>query len=146
MNYTQGRVGRVFVVRFDHGDDVVACLTDLARRESVRCAAVWLLGALARGRLVTGPETLDLPPTPHWVEFDDGREVIGFGTIFWAESEPKAHLHGSFGRGDHALTGCLRAESETYLIAEGVVLEIADASAERVRDAASGLALLRIGV
>ena len=106
---------------------------------------MWLLGALSRGRMVTGPETLELPPTPHWIEFDDGREVVAFGTIFRLESEPKVHLHGSFGRGDHALTGCLRAESETYLIAEGVVLEIADADAKRVRDPASGLALLRLG-
>lgn len=142
MQHAEGSLGRAFVLRFDHGEDVLGSLTQFVRDHHVRGGIVWLVGALTSGRVVTGPEELELPPTPHWVEFDDGREIVGLGTIFWCGDEPKIHLHGSFGRGRDALTGCLREMSETFLVIEGVLLEITGTGAKRVFDDASQLALL----
>ena len=130
------------MAKFDHGEDLLQCLTALVRKEEVRAGIVWLVGALTEGRVVTGPEELAIPPTPKWVGFDDGREMLGVGTIFWQDGEPKVHLHGSFGRGRDVLTGCLREVSETFLIVEAVILEVLDTGARRKFDETSQLSLL----
>lgn len=144
MRYSEGKPGRTFVAKFDHGEDLLLCLTELMRKEDVRAGIVWLVGALAEGRVVTGPEELVIPPSPKWMGFDDGREMLGVGTIFWQEDEPKIHLHASFGRGRDVITGCLREVSETFLIVEAVILEVLGTGARREFDETSQLSLLNL--
>jgi len=142
MRYAEGSLGRAFILRFDHKEDVLAGLTGFAREKTVREGIVWLVGAIESGRVVTGPEELSLPPTPHWNEFADGREMLGIGTIFWEGDDPKIHLHGAFGRGDGAIAGCLREVSDAFLIVEAVVLELTGTGACRKFDPESQLSLV----
>ena len=142
MRYSEGKPGRTFVARLDHGEDLLECLTELVRKEDVRAGIVWLVGALTEGRVVTGPLELKIPPSPNWSGFDDGREMLGVGTIFWQGDEPKIHLHGSFGRGRDVITGCLREVSETFLIVEAIILEVLGTGAHREFDETSQLSLL----
>jgi predicted DNA-binding protein with PD1-like motif len=134
MQYTEGQIGRVFVVRIDDGEDMLITLRQFINNKSVYAGSILFLGALMNGRMVTGPEEPVIPPVPHFVMFEGGWEVFGVGTIYPGEGGPHIHYHASVGRSGHALTGCLREKAITYLIVEAVVLEFIGLSARRVFD------------
>ena len=77
MQYSEGRLGRVFVVRIDDGEDFLAVMHEFLRMKSVRTGTILFLGALRQGRMVTGPEEAILPPDPHFVMFEGGWEMVG---------------------------------------------------------------------
>jgi len=132
----------VFFVRFDNGDDVIAGLSLLAEKEKVSLASVNILGALRSAELVCGPKEPELPPEPNFVSFDDGREVIGFGTITSRNGKPRIHLHASFGKKEASLTGCLKKGNHTFITIEAVVSEIKGVSIDRKIDKVSGIDLV----
>ena len=134
MQYTEGQLGRVFVVRIDDGEDMLITLRQFINDKSVSAGSILFLGALMNGRMVTGPEEPVIPPVPHFVMFEGGWEVFGIGTIYPGEGGPHIHYHASVGRSGHALTGCLREKAITYLIVEAVVLEFIGLSARREFD------------
>jgi len=144
MKYQVGKTGRVFVVRFDDREDFLRDINDVARKENIRNAIFFLLGGIRQGRVVVGPEKEEIPPTPVWRELKKSHEVLGVGTIFWEEEEPKIHLHGAFGKRDEVKVGCLREISETFLVLEAVIIEIEGIDARRKFDPSSGLTLLEL--
>ncbi|MFA5236451.1 MAG: PPC domain-containing DNA-binding protein [Methanoregula sp.] len=123
MQYSEGRLGRVFVVRIDDGEDFLAVMHEFVRNKAVRIGTILFLGALRQGRMVTGPEEAVYPPDPHYVMFEGGWEMVGIGTICPGDDGPAIHYHASVGRAGHALTGCLREQAVTYIVAEAIVLE-----------------------
>jgi hypothetical protein len=123
MQYSEGQVGRVFVVRIDDGEDFLVSMRRFIADKGIESGSVLFLGALMNGRMVTGPEEPVIPPTPHFVMFEGGWEVFGVGTIYPGEGGPHIHYHASVGRAGHALTGCLREKATTYLIIEAVIIE-----------------------
>jgi predicted DNA-binding protein with PD1-like motif len=134
MQYTEGQIGRVFVVRIDDGEDLLVSLRQFINDKSVYAGSILFLGALMNGRMVTGPEEPVIPPVPHFVMFEGGWEVFGIGTIYPGEGGPHIHYHASVGRSGHALTGCLRETAITYLIVEAIILEFTGLSAHREFD------------
>jgi predicted DNA-binding protein with PD1-like motif len=134
MQYTEGQLGRVFVVRIDDGEDMLISLHQFISDKSVCAGSILFLGALMNGRMVTGPEEPVIPPVPHFVMFEGGWEVFGVGTIYPGEGGPHIHYHASVGRSGHALTGCLREKAISYLIVEAVVFEFTGLSARREFD------------
>lgn len=134
MQYTEGQIGRVFVVRIDDGEDMLASLHRFILEKEIRAGSVVFLGALMDGKMVTGPEKPVIPPDPHFVFFEGGWEVFGVGTIYPGEGGPHIHYHASVGRAGHALTGCLREKAVTYLIVEAIIYEITGLSARREFD------------
>jgi len=134
MQYTEGQLGRVFVVRIDDGEDMLVSLRQFINDKVIHAGTILFLGALMNGRMVTGPEEPVIPPVPHFVMFEGGWEVFGIGTIFMGEGGPHIHYHASVGRSGHALTGCLREKATTYLIVEAVILEFTGLSARREFD------------
>ncbi|MEW5786055.1 MAG: PPC domain-containing DNA-binding protein [Bacillota bacterium] len=142
MQYSVGSVGRVFMARADHGANVLAEIKNLAVKEGIRTAVVFLVGALEKASLVTGPKECTLPPEPNWSRFSDGRELLGLGTIISKDDEPLVHLHGSAGKDEHTLTGCVREEAFTYLVTEVVILEVTGTAAVRRYMAEFGLNIL----
>jgi uncharacterized protein len=134
MQYTEGQLGRVFVVRIDNGEDMLSSLRTFVAEKDVQAGSVIFLGALMSGRMVTGPEEPVIPPVPHFVMFEGGWEVFGVGTIYPGEGGPHIHFHASVGRSGHALTGCLRDTATTYLIVEAVIHEFVGLSARREFD------------
>ena len=141
VRYASARMGRIFVARVDHGEDLIGELRLILTREGVSRAVMLFLGALGEGSLVTGPEEPVIPPVPHLMKFGGGWEVVGMATAYPGEDGPAIHLHGSIGRGDRALTGCLRGRAETYLVMEVVIFELADLPVRRNRDSSTGLIL-----
>jgi len=134
MQYTEGQLGRVFVVRIDDGEDLLLSLRQFITDKYVQAGSILFLGALMNGRMVTGPEEPVIPPVPHFVMFEGGWEVFGVGTIYPGENGPHIHYHASVGRSGHALTGCLREKAITYLVVEAIVLEFTGLSARRIFD------------
>ena len=145
MQYSQARMGRVFVARVDHGEDLLGGIRSILGKEGVLRAVVLVLGALKEGSLVTGPEEPVIPPTPHRVEFERGWEVVGIGTVYPGDDGPAIHLHGSLGHGERTLTGCIRDRAGTYLVTEVVILELLDLPVRRTGDAATGVSLPDFG-
>jgi predicted DNA-binding protein with PD1-like motif len=142
MKYSQGKVGRVFVAHVEHGDNLLDELKKLAERKNIEAGIFYVIGALKEAALVAGPEECSRPPVPVWRKFNDCREIIGIGTLYRDNGEPVPHLHAALGRGDTTLVGCLRGESEVYLIAEVIILELCGTGAIRKFDQVSGLKLL----
>lgn len=125
MKYRQGEIGRVFIARVDDGEDLLEQLKQIADNEKIEAGVIYFIGAMRGARLVVGPEECVHPPVPVWLGFNDGREVVGIGTMFRdEENRPVFHLHGVAGRGGETLSGCVRGESEVYLVVEVILMEI----------------------
>lgn len=138
MKYAAGNIGRVFLVRFEHGDDLIEKIKELAAKERISLASITLLGALKNGELVTGPKELVTPADANWSGFGDGREVLAFGLIVPGEKGIKLHLHGAFGRGGETLTGCLRKNAEVFITIDCIVTEIDGINVVKKKEASTG--------
>ncbi|MCK7494582.1 MAG: DUF296 domain-containing protein [Comamonadaceae bacterium] len=68
MQYSEGNLGRVFVLRMDHGEDLIASLQKFVREKKIESCMALFMGALVDGRAVTGPEAPAVPPVPHYEE------------------------------------------------------------------------------
>lgn len=144
MKYTQGSFGRVFILKFEDKDDLLTEIKNLAKKEAIKAGTITLLGGMRRGGIVSGPKEPVIPPEPMWIDFDDGREVVALGTLFWKEQEPVIHLHSAVGRGKEAFVGCLRRDSSVFLVVEAVITEILGVNARKIEDKKTGLVMLEL--
>ena len=144
MRYTKGKVGRVFLIKFDDKDVLLGEIDKLARKERIKAATFVFIGALREGDLVTGPRKAVIPPEPNWTKFKDAWEVLGIGTLFTNKTGPQIHIHTAMGKKDKALTGCIRKGTKVFLVIEAVLFELKGVRAAKEIDPATGLNLLRI--
>ncbi len=144
MKYRAGEIGRVIVIRFDDGDAILDSIVQIAKKEDIRAAVFYLVGGMKNAKIVVGPEKEELPPVPVWREIKESHEAMGVGTIFWQGDEPKVHFHGAFGKKDVVKVGCLREFAQTFLVLEGIIMEIKGIDAVRSLDPKSGMVLLEI--
>ncbi len=144
MKYTQGTIGRVFLLKFDNNDILIDSISGFVKKEKVNAATMIFIGALKQGDLVTGPKQAVIPPEPNKVVFKDGWEVMGIGTIFTNSHGPQIHIHSSLGKKNKVLTGCVRGKSKVFLVIEAVIFELKGIKAGKDIDAKTGLNLLRI--
>ncbi|PIQ86912.1 MAG: DNA-binding protein [Candidatus Omnitrophica bacterium CG11_big_fil_rev_8_21_14_0_20_43_6] len=144
MKYTQGTIGRVFLVKFDNNDILIPNLAALAVKEKIKSATLIFIGALRQGDLVTGPKKPVIPPQANKLTFKDGWEVMGIGTLFTNSKGPQIHIHASMGKKKKVLTGCVRGSSKVFLVIEAVLLELKGVKAKKDIDPATGLNLLKI--
>lgn len=144
MRYTKGSIGRLFVIKFEDNDILLDRLKEFARKERIKAAALIFIGALKKGKLVTGPRKPVIPPKPNKVIFKDGWEVMGIGTIFTNPVGPQIHIHSAMGKNKNTLTGCVRDDSRVFLVIEAIVFELKGVLAAKSIDPETGLNLLRI--
>lgn len=144
MDYRKGLIKRVFAVRVDHSEDVIAGLSALALKEDIKSAFFIMLGAMGDAELVTGPKEKVVPPTTVWAAFNDAREIIGAGSIFWEKGKPKIHLHGAAGSSRGMVMGCFREKAQAFMVVEIFIVEM-DITAEKVFDEKIGASLIRFG-
>jgi predicted DNA-binding protein with PD1-like motif len=147
MKASEGRIGRVFVIRLEDGDRVPECIERFAIERGVSLGHVVLVGGIGGGQVVVGPRRSDeTPPDPILLPVDGAHEVVGVGVLAPGEDgRPVLHIHGALGRSGQTMTGCLRPGVTTWLVGEVILYEILGAKATRVRDRGSGLALLQPG-
>ena len=131
MEYRKGTIGRAFSVRFDEGDFFLEELIGLIKKENIRSGWFHVLGGLREADVVTGPREPTMPPEPVWREVREAREVLGTGSIFWADDEPKIHLHAAMGHHGDTLTACVRKGTKVYLVLEVMIIELEGFDATR---------------
>lgn len=144
MQYSEGSLGRVFVLRMDHGEDLIESLQKFLKEKKIDSCTALFMGALRDGRAVTGPKLPKVPPTPHYETFESAWEVFGMATIYPSKEGPKLHIHSALGRGRDCILGCIRDKAEVYLIVEAVLFEICGLGAERAWDEKMQLYLLSL--
>ncbi|MBW2675053.1 MAG: DNA-binding protein [Deltaproteobacteria bacterium] len=146
MQYSQAQQGRTFVLRLEDGEMVHEEIERFARDKGITAAALIIVGGAAGGsRLVVGPERGGARPvTPAIHILGDVHEVAGTGTLFPdEEGNPTLHLHMACGRGDHTITGCIRAGVKVWQILEVILFELTDTPGRRVTDPDLGFNLLQ---
>ncbi|MFB3763680.1 MAG: PPC domain-containing DNA-binding protein [Methanotrichaceae archaeon] len=144
MQYSEGSLGRVFVLRLDDGEDLISSVQRFVEEKKIVSCMALFIGALRDGRMVTGPEAPVIPPIPHFENFNSAWEVFGMATIYPSQEGSRIHIHSSLGRGREALTGCIREKATAYLIVEIVLFEFSGLSAKREFDEITGLHLLSL--
>jgi predicted DNA-binding protein with PD1-like motif len=148
LDYTEAKLGRVFILRLYQGERIHEVVEKFATENQVHSALCFFLGgAEDKSKVVVGPKDGKVfPPEPVVTLLKGVHEGCGVGTIFVDEQgKPKLHMHASFGRNDNAVTGCVRLGVDVWQIGEIVILELAGASAGRAKDKETGFDLLKVG-
>ncbi|PKM92807.1 MAG: hypothetical protein CVU80_01395 [Elusimicrobia bacterium HGW-Elusimicrobia-4] len=144
MQYSVGQIGKTIVAKIENGDDLLACLKNIARKENIKSGIFFVIGAIHKNKAVCGPMKAIIPPKPFWQKLPGPSEIVGIGTIFSEKNQPKIHLHSAIGRGKITRVGCLRNKMEVFLIVEAVILEIKNVHAKRMFNKKFALTLLEI--
>ena len=144
MIFAEGKVGRVFVIRLEDGDELPSCIEQFAQEHKISAGQAILVGGIRSGNVVVGPrENTRMPPDPMFLPIDGVHEVIGIGILAPDKSgKPSFHIHAALGRAGKTTTGCLRMGVKTWLVGEVVLYEILDADVSRLPDEQSGFELL----
>ena len=146
MKSSEGRLGRVFVIRFEDGDILPECIERFAEEQGVTTGHVILIGGIGSGKVVVGPENSeDRPPKPMVLPVSGVSEVAGVGVLAPGEDgKPALHIHAALGRAGQTLTGCLRQGVTTWVLAEAILYEITGAQVKRVMSEDVGFNLLEV--
>ena len=147
MQFTEAKMGRIFILRLHDGDHLPDVLENFAEKQRVSSALCFLVGGVKdTSRLVVGPKSGDeLPPEPVVTILGGVSEIAGIGTIFVNEQgKPKLHMHASCGRGKDTITGCVRMGVDVWHIGEVVMLELSEAAAKRTVDKKTGFEFLEV--
>jgi uncharacterized protein len=146
MKSSEGRLGRIFVLRLEDGDILPECINRFAREKKINLANVLLIGGIGGGQIVVGPRLSDqMPPDPMLLPVDGSHEILGLGLIAPdEEGNPAMHMHAALGRSGSTMAGCIRPGVSTWLVGEAVIYEIEGSDARRLKDEKSGFSLLRV--
>ena len=147
MQYCEGTIGRIFVLRLEEGDRLPEVIESFAEAHRIASAVVFYVGGAKDGsRLVVGPEAGRGEAIVPMIHVLQGiQEVLGVGTLFPDEAgKPVLHMHAATGREGKATVGCTRAGVEVWLVGEVVVLEISGAEGQRKKSPQSGFKLLEL--
>jgi predicted DNA-binding protein with PD1-like motif len=145
MKYSCAQTGRVFVIRLEDGEVIHETIESFAREQEIRAASLLVLGGADQGSvLVTGPKQgRQFPVIPHTHVLDEVHEVSGTGTLFPDEAgNPVLHMHLACGRGDSAVTGCIRKGVKVWQVMEVILYELTGSTGVRRTDGLTGFALL----
>jgi predicted DNA-binding protein with PD1-like motif len=146
MKASEGRPGRVFVIRFEDGDRLPESIELFAAEKGVSTGLVILVGGIGSGQVVVGPESSEeRPPKPITLPISGACEVAGVGVLAPDEAgKPVLHIHAALGRSGQTMTGCLRQGVNTWLVAEAILYEITGAQVRRVMSEEAGFRLLEV--
>jgi predicted DNA-binding protein with PD1-like motif len=144
MKASEGKIGRVFVIRLEDGDRLPMCLEEFADDNSIKVGHVILIGGIGAGEVVVGPRKSDqMPPEPMLLPVDGAHEVAGVGVIApGPDGKSQLHIHAALGRSGQTIAGCLRPGVDTWVVGEAIIYEIAGAKIARLYDKETGFALL----
>ena len=147
MQFTEAKLGRIFVLRLHDGDRLPDVLESFAAEKNISSALCFFLGgAKENSRVVVGPKNGSvIPPEPMVTLLNGVHEACGVGTIFAnEEGKPKLHMHTSFGRDENTVTGCVRLGVDVWEIGEVIVIELTEVQARRVIDKKTNFEFLEV--
>jgi len=146
MKYSEGSIGRVFVISLDDGDELPRAIEDFAAEKGVSRGMCMLVGGIDDGgTIVVGPKDRDtLPPEPMLYKLGGVHEVAAVGTLFPdADGRPRLHMHAALGRDGKTRAGCIRPGVNVWKLGEVILLEILNNTAARRLDSATGFEVLQ---
>jgi predicted DNA-binding protein with PD1-like motif len=144
---SEGKLGRVFIVRLEDGDVIPDCIERFAAKKKISVGQVLLIGGIHNGQIVSGPRhTHEIPPDPMLIPLDGVHEVVGIGLLTPdGKGKPVLHIHAALGRAGRTITGCLRPGVSTWTIGEAIISEILVPGVLRLTDRETHFDLLEIG-
>jgi len=145
MKFSEGKVGRIFILRLEDGDKLPDTVESFAEENHISSAMCILVGGIKDGgNIAVGPEEGSVPPKPMLFELQGVHEIAGVGTLFPdEEGKPSLHMHAALGREGKTSAGCIRPGIETWKVGEVILLEITDSKACRKRDKRTGFKMLQ---
>ena len=82
MKASEGKLGRVFVIRLEDGDVLPGCIEKFAEQKGVSVGHAILVGGIGEGQIVVGPRySHKMPPEPMLLPIDGAHEVAGVGVL-----------------------------------------------------------------
>lgn len=147
MKWTEGKIGRVFVLRLEDKDDILSTIEKFAEEQKIRIGHVVMIGCIGEGNIITGPYDGNAnPPEPIKLPLDGVHETVATGIIAPTNNgKPLLHLHGALGRAGKTTTGCLREGVSTWVVGEVIIYEINDVDdVQRLYDKETGFTLLNV--
>ncbi len=143
MKYSEGKIGRVFVIRLEDGDTMPEVIESFAQENDVRGGMCMLIGGIKGGKIVVGPENSEsIPVVPIILGLEGVHEICAVGTIFPDnDARPRLHMHAALGRAEKTISGCIRPGIEVWKLGEVILLEIVNNNAHR-EDTAAGFQML----
>lgn len=144
MKWSEGKIGRVFVIRLEDKDKLPEAIESFARENNVTHGMCILLGGIKTGEIVVGPKNSEsMPVVPIIFGLKGVHEICAVGTIFPdGDARPRLHMHAALGREGKTTSGCIRPGIEVWKLGEAIVLEIVDNNARR-EDTAAGFQMLQ---
>ena len=143
MEYSVGNVGRVVVLRLSEGEELYESVHEVAKKEGISSAAVFVTGGFRKADVVVGPKQEKPKIEGNFKQFVGPGEVLGVGTIYSDDEGPKMHIHTAAGKGDEVVVGCPRGGARVFLVLEVTIVEILGTTARRQLDPESGIKLLK---
>ncbi len=144
MKYSEGKIGRIFVIRLEDKDKLPEAIESFARKNNVLRGMCILVGGIKEGgKVVVGPEDSEsIPVVPMIFDLEGVHEICGVGTIFTdSDGKPRLHMHAALGREGKTVSGCIRMGMKVWKLGEVIVLEIVDNTAQR-KDTPLGFTML----
>ena len=118
MEYTQGKPGRVFVVRLHDGESIYNEVYNICIRESIRYATVMAMGG------IRGVEE----------QTNECHELVGMGTVVPDQNKPILHFHAGIGKNKDAFIGNPKDTVEVHMLMEVIITELIGIDAIRSYD------------
>lgn len=143
MEYQVGKPGRIIAARLFEGEDIYESIESIAHKENIKAGAVFITGGFRKADVVVGPKQEKPKIVGNFKPFVGPGEVLGVGTIYWDDKQPRLHIHTAIGKENQVMVGCPRGGAETFLILEVTIIEIDEVEAKRKLDESTGLNLLK---
>ena len=146
MKYSEGNIGRIFVISLEDGEELPRAIEEFAAEKGVGGGMCMLVGGIDDGgNIVVGPkDRKTLPPEPMLYKLAGVHEVAAVGTLFPGEDgKPKLHMHAALGREGQTRSGCIRPGVNVWKLGEVILLEILNTSAARKLDPDTGFEVLK---
>lgn len=124
MKVTERKLGRIFHLQFEAGDDFYGEFNRFVKEKNIRSGSVFVFGAMKTLDMIAGFKSKDGHDSDRR-HIDDLRELVGLGNISWPDTPPAAlgvgiewtepqpyvHIHmavsGAPGKTQEVLTGHL---------------------------------------
>jgi len=123
MEYAVGKTGRIIAARLFEGEDLYKSIHKIAVAENIKSAAVLITGGFREVNVVVGPKQEKPRIVAEFENFAGPGEVLGVGTIYCDNEEPKLHIHTAIGKADKVMVGCPRDGTKTFLILEVTIIQ-----------------------
>ena len=88
MDVVEKKIGRVFRVSLNQGEDFFEEIYRLAEKENIREASLFVIGALSAGRMITGFKNMEGALDRR--ELGQKREFFAIGNLSWPSERPNA--------------------------------------------------------